>query len=150
MTPIRKILVPLDFSDHSGASLEMALSMAKAFGASLELLHCYQISPGAISPYGVVLPEGFDREVREAAAKHLAEWRDKAEQSGVKANANLSSMFPSVAIAETASELGCDLIVMGTRGLSGFKHVLLGSVAERTVREAPCPVLTVKSSKPGA
>jgi len=53
------------------------------------------------------------------------------------------SEAPSEAIVMTAKEIGADLIVMGTRGLSGFKHVLLGSVAERTVRLAPCPVMTV-------
>ena len=57
-------------------------------------------------------------------------------------------MVPSMAIAETVTELDCDLVVMGTRGLSGIKHVLLGSVAERAIRTAPCPVLTVKASDP--
>ena len=57
----------------------------------------------------------------------------------------LSSMFPSEVIAKTVEEIGADLIVMGTRGLAGIKHVMLGSVAERTIRIAPCPVLTVKS-----
>ncbi len=147
MSNVQTILVPLDFSDHSARAFEMAVALAKALGAKLELLHCYQLNPG-VSPYGVVLPESFEREVRLVAARGLAQWRDKATADGVETNTKLSPMVPSLAIAETAAELGCDLVVMGTRGLSGIKHVLLGSVAERAIRTAPCPVLTVKASDP--
>jgi len=141
---MRKILVPVDFSEHSARALEMAIDLAKAFGSEIHLLHCYQIQPYGISPYGIVLPEDFDREVRQAAERHLDEWRAKVLLEDVEVGASLSSRFPSLEISETASEIGADLIVMGTRGLSGIKHVLLGSVAERTLRLAPCPVLTVK------
>ncbi len=148
MSNVQTILVPLDFSDHSARAFEMAVALAKALGAKLELLHCYQLNSGGMSPYGMVLPESFDREARLAAAKCLAQWRDKATAEGVETNSSLSAMVPSMAIAETAAELGCDLVVMGTRGLSGIKHVLMGSVAERAIRTAPCPVLTVKASDP--
>ena len=100
--------------------------------------------PARSPPYGVVLPASFDREVREAAAKRLEQWREKAAADGVEADGRLTATFPSMGIVETAREEKVDLIVMGTRGLSGIKHVLLGSVAERTLRTAPCPVLTVK------
>jgi nucleotide-binding universal stress UspA family protein len=146
MRRIGKILVPVDFSDHSARALEMAVDLAKAFGAGIDLLHCYQIQPLGISPYGIVLPEGFDREVRQAAGRSVDEWRGKVVLEGIEVGVHLSSRFPSLEISETASEIGADLIVMGTRGLSGIKHVLLGSVAERTLRLAPCPVLTVKAS----
>lgn len=142
----RKILVPVDFSDHSARAVEVARELAKAFGAKLVLLHCYQVNPGAVSPYGIVLPEGFDREVREAAARRLEEWRQEASADGLDVEARLSSTFPSMGISDAASEEKVDLVVMGTRGLSGLKHVLLGSVAERTLRTAPCPVLTVKKA----
>ena len=63
MSRIRKILVPVDFSEHSEQALEMAVSVAKAFGgAVLHLLHCYSIQPVGVSPYGIVLPETFDRD----------------------------------------------------------------------------------------
>jgi nucleotide-binding universal stress UspA family protein len=143
---IEKILVPVDFSEHSARALEMAIDLAKAFGAEIQLLHCYQIQPFGISPYGIALPEGFDREVREAAERRVDELRAKVMLEGIEVGARLSSRFPSLEISETASEVGADLIVMGTRGLAGIKHVLLGSVAERTLRLAPCPVLTVKAS----
>ena len=142
----RKILVPVDFSDHSARALETARELAKALDSKLLLLHCYQVNPGAVSPYGIVLPEGFDREVREAAARRLDEWRDKAAADGVDVEARLSSTFPSMGIVDAATEEKADLVVMGTRGLSGLKHVLLGSVAERVLRTAHCPVLTVKEA----
>ena len=141
---IEKILVPVDFSEHSARALEMAIDLAKAFGARIDLLHCYQIQPLSISPYGIVLPEDFDREVREGAERRVDEWRGKVMLEGVEVGVRLSSRFPSLEISETASEIGADLIVMGTRGLTGIKHALLGSVAERTLRLAPCPVLTVR------
>lgn len=144
MTQIQSILVPIDFSDPSGAALDLAAGLAKLFGARLHLLHCYQINVGGISPYGLVLPENFDRDVRDAAARKLGEWGEKARAQGVETQEHLSPLFPSQAIADAAREVGADLIVMGTRGLTGLKHVMLGSVAERTIRTAPCPVLTVK------
>ena len=144
MSRFKEILVPVDFSDHSLAALEAAVELAKVFNSRLHLLHCYQIQPVGVSPYGIVMPESFDKDIREAASRQLDAWREKASASGVQAEVHLSSMFPSVAISETATEVGADLIVMGTRGLSGIKHILLGSVAERTLRVAPCPVLTVK------
>ena len=146
MTGFRKILVPVDFSSHSARALEMAIDLAKSFGAKLHLLHCYSINVGAISPYGLVIPESFDRDIREAAQRQLAQWRERATAKKVEAETEVSPVFPSEAIANTAERIGADLIVMGTRGLSGVKHVLLGSVAERTVRIAPCPVLTLKSA----
>ncbi len=150
MAQIRTILVPVDFSEHSAHALDMALDVAKAFGgAKLHVLHCYQVQPVGVSPYGIVMPESFDRDIREAASRQLEAWREKAAGAGADVEVHLSSMFPSIAIAETASEVGADLIVMGTRGLSGIKHVLLGSVAERTLRTAPCPVLTVKHPDDG-
>ncbi len=144
MTRFKKILVPIDFSDHSRAALDLAVEMAQDGGATLQLLHCYQIQPGGISPYGIPLPSDYFTELRDAAARKLNEWKQEFVPSDVKSDATLKSDHPSAAIALTAEETGADLIVMGTRGLAGFKHVLLGSTAERTVRTAPCPVLTIK------
>ena len=145
MAGFRKILVPVDFSSHSQRALQTGIELAKAFGAKLHLLHCYQINVGAISPYGLVIPESFDRDIREAATKQLEQWREKVAAQKIEVESEVSPLFPSEAIASTAERIGADLIVMGTRGLSGIKHVMLGSVAERTVRIAPCPVLTLKA-----
>lgn len=142
---IHKILVPVDFSEHSQRALDEAVGLAKKFGAELHLVHCYQVYPaGGVAPYDVVLPESVERTIQEAARALLAEWAEKAAGQGVRVQRHLSASAPSSGIADLAEALGVDLIVIGTRGLSGLKHVLLGSVAERTIRSAPCPVLTVK------
>ncbi|MGH7337791.1 MAG: universal stress protein [Myxococcota bacterium] len=141
---IRKILVPVDFSEHSQRALDEAIGLAKSFGAQLHLLHCYQIHPTAIAPYGIVVPETFEHDVRMAALQRLSEWREKASAQGVRVQEHITAHFPAEEIAAMAGHLGVDLIVMGPRGLTGLKHVLLGSVAERTIRLAKCPVLTVK------
>jgi nucleotide-binding universal stress UspA family protein len=146
MSRFRKILVPIDFSSHSAHALDTAIELAGAFGSKLHLLHCYTINVGAISPYGLVIPESFDRDIREAAARQLEQWRQKVSARKLEVETELTPLYPSEAIASTAERIGADLIVMGTRGLSGLKHVLLGSVAERTLRTAPCPVLTLKTT----
>ena len=82
--------------------------------------------------------------MRDAALEQLEELRQKVAADGVEAAAHMREGTAAEAISSAANDLGVDLIVMGTRGLTGLKHVLLGSVAERTIRVAPCPVLTVK------
>ena len=144
MALFEKILVPIDFSEHSRAALDMAVKIAREQGSRLLLLHCYQIQPGGISPYGIALPSGYFSDIRDAAARQLREWRADLVPTDIEAEEELSSESPSAAIALSAEQNGANLIVMGTRGLGGIKHVMLGSTAERTVRIAPCPVLTVK------
>ncbi len=145
MTRFEKILVPVDVSDHSREALDVAIGLAEAFGGEIHLLHCYQINVGGMSPYGLAIPENFDREVRAAAEALLEEWAEKARAAGARVHTDVSPLFPGTAISERAREIHADLIVMGTRGLTGLKHLLLGSVAERTLQTAPCPVLTLKA-----
>jgi len=147
MSPFKQILVPVDFTDHSIAALDTAVELARAFDSKLHLLHCYPIQPGGISPYGIAIPSSYFAEIQAAAAKHLAEWQKEHVPADIRVDAQTSSNTPSESIVEKANEIGADLIVMGTRGLSGIKHVLLGSVAERTIRFAPCPVMTVQASE---
>jgi len=144
MTVAEKILVPVDFSDHSARALAYSVDLAKAFSSSVHLLHCYQINVGGVSPYGIVMPESLDREVREAAERKLSEWREKTAKRGLEVEQSVTPLFPSEAIANLAEEIPADLIVMGTHGHSGIKHAFLGSVAERTLRTIDRPVLAVK------
>ena len=145
MLEIRKIVVPTDFSSDAAHATQVAAELAQRFGAQITLLHCYQINPGAISPYGITLPTGFDQQLRDAAQAQLDAVAEKVTTEGVKVETRLESVTPSVGIAECVENEHADLIVMGTRGLSGIQHVMLGSIAERTVRTAACPVLTVKA-----
>jgi nucleotide-binding universal stress UspA family protein len=147
MFAIRKILVPVDFSECSESALDAAVGFAKAFGAEVHLLHCYQVTPATVAPYGIVVPETFEHDVRQAALRRLGEERARVSGEGLHVQEHISPRFPSEEIPAMAEKLGADLIVMGTRGLTGVKHVLLGSVAERTVRGASCPVLTVKNGE---
>jgi nucleotide-binding universal stress UspA family protein len=146
MKPIRTVLVPIDFSPNSEEALDYAVHLAKMLGADIHLLHSYLATLGSVMPYGEVLPVDFETQVRTAAGEKLDEIRRRVEARGVKVSMHLRESPASVAICDAAADLGADMIVMGTRGLSGLKHVLLGSVAERTVRNATCPVLTVKGT----
>ena len=138
------ILVPVDFSDDSEAALEYALDLAKRFGARVLLLHAFPSGIPATAYWDAVLPPDIMPQVREAATRKLATWAARAGEQGVQVEEHLSPLPVTDAIKGLAEESQVDLIVMGTRGLTGMKHVLLGSVAERTVRVAPCPVLIVK------
>jgi nucleotide-binding universal stress UspA family protein len=143
MWVVRELLVPVDFSDASARALETAIGLARKFRARLHLLHCYPVYPLPHTD-GVPLPEGLDRDLRRAAQQRLSEWGEKANAAGVSVVEHLSPDPPVDAIVELAEEIGADWIVMGTRGLTGLRHVLLGSVAERAIQHAPCPVLSVK------
>ena len=81
--------------------------------------------------------------MRDAARERLEELREKGTAEGVEIAVHLREGNSAEGISAAANEIGADLIVMGTRGNTGLKHVLLGSVAERTIRLAPCPVLTL-------
>jgi nucleotide-binding universal stress UspA family protein len=144
---IHKILVPVDFSDDSQRALDEAIGFARHFDADLTLFHCHPIPIPAIGsvPYDIVAPESYVNAVRAAALEGVTRWRDQARAQGVRAEAQVSAGSPASETSALAEKIGADLIVMGTRGRSGLAHVLLGSVAERTIRIAPCPVLTVKA-----
>jgi nucleotide-binding universal stress UspA family protein len=144
MSAIRTILVPLDFSPDSDRALDVAADLASLFGAELHLLHAHHVPALALSPYGAAIPQGVWDDLREGARRELEERRTKLAARELDAQAHLATGPASDVICESARDLGADLVVMGTRGRSGFAHVLLGSVAERTLRAAPCPVLTVK------
>jgi nucleotide-binding universal stress UspA family protein len=141
---IRKILVAVDFSEYADAVLDAAIEFAKQFGAGLHLVHAFDVRIPLVTPYEVAIPTAFIEEAREAAASKLEALVRSVSAEGVEASSHLSEVPAASAIVGQAEELGVDLIIMGTRGHTGLKHVLLGSVAERTLRHAPCSVLTVK------
>ena len=150
MREVKRILVAVDFSPHASKALDCAIELGKRFGAELHLLHCYQTNPIGVLPYQVASPVSFEREIVEAAQRHLAEWGAKVSGEGLQIEEHVTPRVPSEAIVELAREIAADLIVMGTRGQGGLSHVLLGSVAERTLRTAPCPVLTVHAEQSAA
>jgi universal stress protein A len=143
---IRTILVPLDFSDHSSKALDTAIGLAKTLGAELHLVHVLHFPIQVAAPGQVAVPQDLWTEIRRAAARRLEESSQTVSSAGLAAQTHLTEGPNAQAIVGLAETLGADLIVMGTRGHSGLKHIMLGSVAERTVRLAPCPVMTVKAA----
>ena len=146
MKTIDKILVAVDFSEYADSVLDVAVEFAKQLSAELHLVHAFDVRIPLVTPYEVAIPTAFIEEAREAAAFKLEALIQKAADDGVTATSHLSEVPAASAIVDLAEELGVDLIIMGTRGHTGLKHVLLGSVAERTLRHSPCSVLTVKGS----
>jgi nucleotide-binding universal stress UspA family protein len=141
---IKTILTPTDFSGDAERAIETAVALAKSHGAMLHLLHVVQPPVQPMGPEMTVAPIAFWRELHEAGIKRLANTKKKLDAQGVRCEIEVVDDVPGFAIAAAAERVHADLIVMGSRGLTGLKHIVLGSVAERTVRQAACPVLTVK------
>jgi nucleotide-binding universal stress UspA family protein len=148
---ISHILVPVDFSAHSVLSLEYAAAFATRFGASLELLHVVEDpATAAWAAEGAVLDiAGIRAALVEDAERQLAEYRTRLEALEVPAITTVRIGSPASTIVDYARTIHTDLIIMGTHGRSGFSHLVLGSVAERVVRHAACPVFTVRGADTG-
>jgi nucleotide-binding universal stress UspA family protein len=144
MSKIQKILVAVDFSEASQRALELATQLCTKFDASLELIHALEVPMPSVSPYGVVTSDTTFADERRAAREKLSALKQELEGRGFEPKAHLAEPPAPSAIDDMARSIDADLIVMGTRGNTGIKHVLLGSVAERTLRHSHCPVLTVK------
>ena len=140
---LRKILVPLDFSDCSLKALKYALALARQFGGELTLLHVVEAAFYATDP-SLAAPMYPEEEMRLFAEKKLAMLARSALGDQVPAALLVRLGQPVVEISALAREANIDLIVISTHGNTGLKHFLLGSVAENVVRHAPCPVLVVR------
>jgi len=145
MHPIRKILVPTDFSEASDVAARSAAALAVPNEASIHLLHVIRL-PFLHTTYDLNVPEAIWEGLRKGTRERLSETTRKLEDLGVREVHELvsESLQPSEAVAQSVKDLDADLVVMGTHGRQGLSHVLLGSVTERTIRSAPVPVLTVK------
>jgi len=144
---IRTILVPIDFSDNARAVIEWASHLADGQHCKLVLFHAYHLPVEFQQLEGAYLPPDFWANVKAEAEESLARYEEELRQSGRLVESVVREGYAATAIVDEAAELGADLIVIGTHGLSGLKHMLLGSIAERVVQKAPCPVLTVKADR---
>src|SRR5262245_31264863 len=139
---IRTILHPTDYSERSEIAFQLACSLARDHHARVIALH---VMPPLLQGEDVVrYPSGDDSERR---------WREQLLQtqfpgSHVRVEYQVVEGEPATEIVRMAGELNCDLIVMGTHGRTGLRRLLMGSVAEKVLRTAPCPVLTVRSPLP--
>jgi nucleotide-binding universal stress UspA family protein len=143
---IAKILVPLDFSPASMEALDYAVSLAKQFHAAIHLVHIYPPDEASSAPGAAHLllqsAEAIERLNEELTGIHR-----KHVPTFCPDNCHIRSGRPYEQIVRLARELEADLIALSTRGHSGLKHLLLGSTAERVVRNAPCPVLVTRKRK---
>lgn len=145
MIQMKKILLPTDFSKSSAVALNYACELASRFQAELHLLHVLEIRAVATPDFGMGLDlPGFARESRAAAERHLNAIPDPQWAEGKSIVRTVLEGTAFVEIVRYARAQAIDLIVISTHGRTGLAHVLLGSVAERIVRKAPCPVLTVR------
>ncbi|MGH7336772.1 MAG: universal stress protein [Myxococcota bacterium] len=141
---IERILVPLDFSENTPALLEWAAHLAEEHSSKVILLHAYHLPVEFQQLEGAYLPPDFWASVRSEAEQQLGEHAETLRARGLAVETAVCEGYAATVIVEEAARLDADLIVIGTHGLSGLKHLLLGSIAERVVQKAPCPVLTVK------
>ena len=150
---LNRILVPVDFSAHSNRAVNFATTLANKFGARVSLLHVVEdpFVTGAWQAEAFVpnIPELLN-DLIKAAQAHLSELKKDLAAHGFVVQTAIIQGQPARAIVEQASNGKYDLIVMGTHGRTGLSHALLGSVAERVVQKAPCPVLTVREANPTA
>jgi universal stress protein A len=146
---IRKLLVPVDFSTHSAEAMRVAVDLSRRFDAGLTLVHVYD-------PMVYALPDGFTfvpppqlSSLFEALEAQLAGAKRHALEAGaLRVDTKLLQGPVAGELVELATRGEFDLIVMGTHGRTTLGHLLLGSVAERVVRLATCPVLTTKAARP--
>ncbi|MGB0678487.1 MAG: universal stress protein [Polyangiales bacterium] len=145
---IRHIVCPVDFSAVSDESVEYALTLATRLGARVDIIHVYQLPMYAL-PDGALL-SGPDVALRlsDELQKQLDARVERWQEHGVPLTAHLIEGLPFSEICKFAEENQADLIVMGSHGRTGLQHLLLGSVAERVVRTATVPVLTVRRPTP--
>ena len=147
---VQTILVPCDFSEYAELAYSWAIGLAEKWGAKVILVHAAQLFTSLGYPESVYLLDlkKMEDEVLADAEKRLSDFIAKKGASAVVVQTLAVAGDPFWEICQTAEKEHADLIVMGSHGRTGLAHVLLGSVAERVVRHAPCPVLVARLSKP--
>lgn len=145
---LKKILVPIDFSDNSKKALRYAIPFAQQFNASLIL--AYIIEP-TIYPsdfgFGQIGFPDVEKELQEKALSEMATLKDSLVPQGIRTATLVGTGIPFVEITQFAKEHDVDIIIVATHGMTGVEHILFGSTAEKIIRKAPCPVLVVRSEE---
>jgi universal stress protein A len=141
---LKRILVPIDFSEDSLNALASACDLGKRFGAELLLL--YVVEPIYVAdPYLAASPDVLDVQW-DMAKEEMTRIGADLKKQGQRVDTMVQGGVAAKVIVDTATSTGADLIVMGTHGRTGLTHMLIGSVAEKVVRTASCPVLTVRGT----
>ena len=143
---IRQVLVPIDFSECSKKGLRYAIALAREHKAVITLAYVVP-SVSMLGEYGGIDYASLTKEMRESADRELATLAVDEIRGVVPSDTVVRAGSPAGEIVSIAKTLPADLIVISTHGRTGFKHVLVGSVAERVVQTAPCPVLVVREQE---
>ncbi|MCF8241229.1 MAG: universal stress protein [Melioribacteraceae bacterium] len=145
MYKIQKILVPIDFSDYSKGALKYAVDFAKHFGAKMYLVYVVEpmIYPADFSLGQVSIPSA-DFETNKRAEEELENLAKSEIPESIEVVTVIKTGKPFIEIIEYAAEVDIDLIMIATHGHTGVEHMLFGSTAEKVVRKAPCPVMTLR------
>jgi len=148
MSNVKKILVPVDFSECSVAAAKQALAISGPLGAKLDVIHTYDL-PSFIAPSMVMYPSQFEAPLAGHAEKQASEQlANFCRRVGLSENPEVSARVMLGPAGQTILDVAAaehpDLIVIGTHGRTGVARLLMGSTAEKVLRQAPCPVLAVK------
>ncbi|HVK59548.1 MAG TPA: universal stress protein [Candidatus Kapabacteria bacterium] len=144
---MKKILVPVDFSECSKKALQYAIPLAQQHLAELQLLYVSPSPSYSGGEYGVIDYSTLNAELCASGEKRLETFVRDEIAGKVQVDTMVRSGSVTAEILDVAKTLPADIIVISTHGYSGLKHVLLGSVAEHVVRHAPCPVLVVREKE---
>ncbi len=154
MLPFKKILCPTDFSEPSSEALKVANELALHFSAELCLVHVLAPIPvvtAATTPISAGAPTttfdvvAYEKELKVASQEKLSALIDRGVAKELKVQSYLAQGKAADEIARIAEKEKVDLIIISTHGETGFRHMIFGSVAEKVVRHAPCPVLTIRT-----
>jgi nucleotide-binding universal stress UspA family protein len=142
-------LVPIDFSSYAEQALDSAIALAQKLQARVTLLHVIQ--PPGVNVAGGIWPSAtFLQDLEAAVTRDMEGYLVRVTAAGLAGEIVIVHGVPFQEILDTAKARQVDLIIMGTHGRTGLSHVLLGSVAEKVVRLAPCPVLIARQPAPVA
>lgn len=145
MTP-HHLLVPVDFSDYADQALAYAIELAQSLRARITLVHVIHLTPLAMGDISATTLVPYLEDMERTAQEYIQAALERVRRAGLQGDSVLVQGIPFQAIIETARDHNVDLIVMGTHGRTGLTHVLMGSVAEKVVRLAPCPVLVTRGT----
>jgi nucleotide-binding universal stress UspA family protein len=147
---ISRVLVPIDFSDYSKSALKYAVNFSRCFGAKVYLVYVVEpvVYPADFSMGQVALPE-IDMDLNARAKEELENLAKRELGENEEISTIIKTGKPFIEIIETASEIDADLIIIAAHGHTGVEHILFGSTAEKVVRKAPCPVLTLRDPLKG-
>ena len=140
----QRLLVPIDFSEHAGRALAYAIAWGRQLNAHLTLIHVIQ----SLSDVGLEMassaPSAHLERLEKELARHMNGYLQQVVDAGAQGDLVMAHGSPVDEMIKVVNDRGIDLIIMGSHGRSGFNRLLLGSMAEKVMRLAPCPVLIVR------